>query len=68
MLSDLINPLLASGLALRRLAETPAKDSLFWQDDSYQPGSDDALMDWHINPRAGLPVWLCVTAQKPPEG
>ena len=63
-LGDIINPLLESGLALRRMAETPAKDSRFWQDYSYLPGSNDSLMDWRANPRAGLPVWLTLAAQK----
>ena len=64
-LGDIINPLLKSGLALRQMAETPAKDSRFWQDYSYQPGTDDSLLDWRTNPRAGLPVWLTLAAQKP---
>ena len=64
-LGDIINPLLKSGLMLRHMAESPAKDSRFWQDYSYQPGSDDRLLDWRTNPRAGLPVWLTLAAQKP---
>jgi len=63
-LSDLINPLLESGLALRKIVETPAKDSRFWQDFSYLPGTDASLLDWRNNPRAGLPVWLTVAAEK----
>jgi SAM-dependent methyltransferase len=63
-LADLLNPLVESGLALQRIAESPAADSRFWQDHSYEPGTDDALMDWQQNPRAGLPVWLTVCAQK----
>lgn len=63
-LSRLINPLLDAGLILRRIAETPAEDSRFWQDSSYQPGTDPQLLDWRHNPRAGLPVWLTVAAQK----
>ncbi len=64
-LSDLINPLLDSGLQLRRLVESPADDSRFWQGDSYKPGSDENLLDWRYNPRAGLPVWLGLAAEKP---
>jgi hypothetical protein len=56
--------LIRSGLVLRRMAETPAKDSRFWQGSGYEPGSDDSLLDWHNNPRAGLPVWLTLAAQK----
>ena len=64
-LGDLLNALLRSGLALRKLAESPARDSRFWQDHSYLPGDDASLLDWHSNPGAGLPVWLTVAAQKP---
>jgi SAM-dependent methyltransferase len=64
-LSDIINSLLASDLILRRMAETPAQDSRFWQGPSYGHGSDDSLLDWHHNPRAALPAWLTVAAQKP---
>ena len=64
-LCDLINPLLDSGLQLRRMVESPPKDSRFWQDASYLPGDDLSLLDWRSNPRAGLPVWLALAAQKP---
>jgi SAM-dependent methyltransferase len=63
-LSDLLNPLLESGLVIRKLAETPAK-ARFWQDFSYEPGGEERLLDWRDNPRAGLPAWLTVAAQKP---
>ena len=65
MLSDLINPLLEAGLVLKRLAETPAENSRFWQGFSYAPGSDDDLLNWRSNPRAGLPVWMTVAAERP---
>lgn len=64
-LADLLNPLCASGLVLRRLAESPAGSARFWQDYAYEPSTDDSLNDWRKNPRAGLPVWLSVCAQKP---
>jgi SAM-dependent methyltransferase len=64
-LSDLLNPLLASGLQLVRLVESPARDSRFWQDNTYLPGDEQCLLDWQFNPRAGLPVWLTIAAQKP---
>jgi hypothetical protein len=57
-LGDIINALLGARLTLRRMAETPARDSRFWQDFSYQDRTDDSLLDWRNNPRAGLPVWL----------
>jgi SAM-dependent methyltransferase len=63
-LADLLNPLADSGLILKRTIESSAKDSRFWQDHSYEPGTDSALTDWRTNPRAGLPVWLTVCAQK----
>ena len=50
-LNDIINPLLESGLMLRRVVETPATDSRFWQGFSYLPGTDDSLLDWRSNPR-----------------
>lgn len=40
-------------------------DSSFWQGFSYLPGTDDSLLDWRSNPRAGLPVWLTLAAEKP---
>lgn len=64
-LSDLINPLLAAGLVLRQIAESPAKEARFWEGYAYTPGTDPGLLDWLHNPRAGLPVWLTVAAQKP---
>lgn len=66
-LSDLINPLLDAGLVLRQLAESPAKEARFWEGSAYTPGLDASLLDWQNNPRAGLPVWLSVAAQKPAE-
>ena len=64
-LGDIINPLLGSGLVLRRIVETSARDSRFWQNFSYLPGTDDSLLHWRSNPRAGLPVWLTLAAEKP---
>jgi SAM-dependent methyltransferase len=63
-ISDIINPLLASGLQLQRLIESPPKGAQFWLGNSYVPGTDDNLMDWKNNPRAGLPVWLTLAAKK----
>jgi ubiquinone/menaquinone biosynthesis C-methylase UbiE len=64
-LADLLNGLAGSGLILRRLLESPAEDSRFWQGSSYAPGTDSSLLDWRKHARAGLPVWLTVAAQKP---
>lgn len=64
-LSDIINSLIKSGLVIRRVMETTAHDSRFWTGFSYGHGTDDSLLDWHTNPRAGLPAWLTVATQKP---
>jgi SAM-dependent methyltransferase len=64
-MSDLLNPLLDAGLQLRKLVESPPKDPRFWLGASYVPGADASLADWKHNPRAGLPVWLTIAAQKP---
>ena len=64
-LADILNPLAASGLTLRRILESPAEDSRFWQDLSYLPGTDDSLLDWNENPRAALPTWLALALQRP---
>ena len=61
-IGDLVNPLLESGLVLRRMAETPARDPRFWHGSSYAPGGDEKVLDWRGNPRAGLPVWLTLAA------
>lgn len=62
--SDLLNALAHANLALKILLESPAGNSRFWQGHSYRPGTDDDLLDWRQNPRAGLPAWLTIAAQK----
>lgn len=64
-LADLLNGLAAAGLVLRHVVESPAPDARFWQGASYESAADDRLTDWRHNPRAGLPVWLTVVAQRP---
>ena len=64
-IADILNPLATSGFILRRIVESPADDSRFWQAYSYLPGTDDRLLDWNSNPRAALPAWLALAAQKP---
>ncbi len=64
-LADVLNPLVGTGFSLRRILESPAEDSRHWQDSSYQPGTDESLLDWKKNPRTALPVWLTVAVQKP---
>ena len=63
--SDLLNALTHQGLIIRRILETSAKDSRYWQGPSHGRGTDPSLMDWHINPLAGLPTWLTAVVQKP---
>ena len=63
-LADILNPLTTLGFILRRILESPAEDSRFWQDYSYLPGTDDSLLDWNENPRAALPVWLTLALQR----
>lgn len=64
-MSDLLNPLADAGLILRQIAESPSKDTNFWEGMAYTPGQASHLSNWQNNPRAGLPVWLSVAAQKP---
>ena len=64
-LADTLNTLAASGLTLRRILESPAEDSRFWQEFSYLAGTDDSLLDWNENPRAALPAWLALALQRP---
>ncbi len=64
-LADILNPLTTAGFILRRILESPAGDSRFWQGFSYLPGTDDSLLDWNENPRAALPAWLTLALQRP---
>ncbi len=64
-LGDIMNSLLEGGLVLRRILETSAQDPRFWQGESYGKDSDDSLLHWQNNARAGLPNWLTIVAQKP---
>jgi SAM-dependent methyltransferase len=63
-LADILNALAEAGLSICRIIESAATDSRFWQGPSYVSGTDDNLLDWGHNPRAGLPVWLTVAAVK----
>ena len=64
-IGDILNAPLKAGMEVRRIAESPARDSRFWQGSSYEHRTDESVLDWHDNPRAGLPVWLTVAAKKP---
>ena len=65
-MGDLLNPLAEAGFTLRRMCESAAENSRFWEGTGYLPGSQPSLLDWKINPLAGIPVWLTVAAQKIP--
>lgn len=64
-LADILNPLSESGLIVRRVVESTAVNSRFWQGFSYGPGTNSSLMNWKNNPRAGLPAWLTIAAERP---
>ena len=64
-LADILNPLVDSGLILRRVVESTPVNSRFWEGYSYGPGTDASLLNWKNNPRAGLPAWLTIAAERP---
>lgn len=61
-LADLLNPLAQAGLIVKKVLESPARDSDFWRGSNDASETDESLLDWRANPRAGLPVWLTVAA------
>jgi SAM-dependent methyltransferase len=63
-MADILNSLSGAGFRIGKIIESPAVNSRFWTGASYGPGTDERLQDWRVNPRAGLPVWLTVAAQK----
>ncbi len=63
-LADLLNPLTQAGLTLKKVVESPAQDPGFWRGSSDASDTDESLLDWRRNPRAGLPVWLTVAASR----
>jgi SAM-dependent methyltransferase len=64
-LGSLLNAMSDAGLVLQHVGETGPKSPRFWQDFSYEPSAAAGLLDWRQNPRAGLPAWLTLAAQKP---
>ena len=54
-----------SGLTIRSISEDPAEEPSYWEGRLYGKGGDESLLDWHINPRAALPQWMVIAAQKP---
>ena len=64
-LSSLLNATSGAGLVLQHVGESVPKSARFWQGSSYELSSADGLLDWRQNPRAGLPAWLTIAAQKP---
>ncbi len=64
-LADLLNPLAQAGLVLKKVIESPARDSGYWRGGNGEVDRDDSMLDWRANPRAGLPAWLTVAASAP---
>lgn len=64
-MGELLMGITASGLDLAHVLEEPARDAGFWQGSSYVVDDCDTnLLDWRINARAGLPVWLTLVARR----
>ena len=73
-LMDIVNAMLDSGLAIRRVEEMYAEKNYgdpFWisLEDALRGVTAtreevDRMHDWRTNPMAALPNWLCVAAQK----
>ncbi len=63
-MAGIINALVQSGLSPCKIIESSAVNARFWEGFSYGPGKDESLQDWRHNPRAGLPVWLTVAAER----
>lgn len=64
-LADLLNSLAQAGLVMKNVIESPARDSGYWREGNGTDDTDDSLLDWRVNPRAGLPAWLTVAASAP---
>ena len=54
-MSAIINSLLESGLNVRRIAESPARNSSFWGGQSYGPGTDEVFKTGIRIPVPGSP-------------
>ncbi len=63
--SDIVNAVAGSGLTIIEILERPASSPSFWKGPSYEVSQEISLLDWHVNPRAGLPVWLTTVSRKP---
>jgi SAM-dependent methyltransferase len=63
-MGHIVNAVLASGLRLCSIRESLSEYPQFWKGASLRGPADERLLDWQVNPRAGLPVWLTVVAQK----
>ncbi len=64
-LDALLNSMAGAGFVLIKILESPANDSRFWEIPSHLPGTDKTLLNWKVNPRAALPVWLTAALLKP---
>lgn len=63
-MATIVDALVRAGLTIRAMHESPAVNSRFRTGPSYGEGTDESLQDWRVNPRAGIPVWLTMAAQK----
>ena len=63
-ISDIFNAIASAGMMVIEIEERKASNSNFWQGSSYKKVIDEELLDWHNNPRAGLPVWLTIASRK----
>ena len=63
-MEDMLNALADADLLIRRLRENSAGDSRYWEGTGYLSGLRPSLLNWEVNPLAGLPVWLLLAAEK----
>lgn len=67
-MQDLVNAMAAAGLTIAEMAELPSQSPAFWftfdELSAQPPEALEDISDWHKNPMAALPVWLCIAARK----
>lgn len=63
-LSDILNPLFDTGLKLVKILEESAEKELYEENIFTEDDSNLDYLDWHINPKKGLPSWLTLLAKK----
>jgi SAM-dependent methyltransferase len=67
--SDLLNPLMESGLTVKQIEEMYPEFGTYWfESTGGRKGMSEeqlqALYDWRKNPLAAIPAWLSVVAKK----